>query len=353
MLEKVQRNSSIELLRIISIMGVIILHYNNAGIGGGFGLVEHNSANYFYLMLSENLSIGAVNVFIIISGFFLSQTQNRRFIKIIDLIIQMVILRVVLYVIPSIVKQEPIDGHTLFIKFLPIDYFIILYSVLYILSPYINILVNHIDKKAFKKLLVTVFVIFAVWSFAVDLLQMSYGPEVSQLSPVSRFGSQCGYSIVQFMLMYLIGAFIAKYKVSFSKKKAWIGIIISFACMYGMSILERSKGFTDSTTWNYNNPIIIIFVSLIFVLVKDISFKNKLINELAKATFTCYIIQWTLIGYFHIDLFVNNNVILLIAHQVLSAAISFLIAYVVYKIYHICSRWLIKLLTPICDKVRV
>ncbi len=29
------RESNIELLRIVSIMGVIILHYNNAGIGGG------------------------------------------------------------------------------------------------------------------------------------------------------------------------------------------------------------------------------------------------------------------------------------------------------------------------------
>lgn len=30
-----QRNSNIELLRIMSMIGVIILHYNNPGIGGG------------------------------------------------------------------------------------------------------------------------------------------------------------------------------------------------------------------------------------------------------------------------------------------------------------------------------
>lgn len=34
-METKQRNSNIELLRIMSMIGVIILHYNNPGIGGG------------------------------------------------------------------------------------------------------------------------------------------------------------------------------------------------------------------------------------------------------------------------------------------------------------------------------
>lgn len=34
------RNSSIELLRIIAENGVIILHLNNGNIGGGFSFVE-------------------------------------------------------------------------------------------------------------------------------------------------------------------------------------------------------------------------------------------------------------------------------------------------------------------------
>lgn len=34
-METKQRNSNIELLRIMSMIGVIILHYNNPEIGGG------------------------------------------------------------------------------------------------------------------------------------------------------------------------------------------------------------------------------------------------------------------------------------------------------------------------------
>lgn len=37
---KDRRNSSIELLRILSMLGVVILHYNNAGMGDGFCYVR-------------------------------------------------------------------------------------------------------------------------------------------------------------------------------------------------------------------------------------------------------------------------------------------------------------------------
>lgn len=65
-----ERNSSIELLRIIAIMGVVGLHYNNATIGGGFRYVREYSVNQLYLYFTDNIFVSAVNVFIIISSFF-------------------------------------------------------------------------------------------------------------------------------------------------------------------------------------------------------------------------------------------------------------------------------------------
>ena len=51
MKEKTKRNSSIELLRIISMIGVVILHYNNASMGGALGMVLDGSSNQYYLYL--------------------------------------------------------------------------------------------------------------------------------------------------------------------------------------------------------------------------------------------------------------------------------------------------------------
>ena len=48
MKEKTKRNSSIELLRIISMIGVVILHYNNASMGGALGMVLDGSSNQYF-----------------------------------------------------------------------------------------------------------------------------------------------------------------------------------------------------------------------------------------------------------------------------------------------------------------
>ena len=51
MKEKTKRNSSIELLRIISMIGVVILHYNNASMGGALGMVLDGSPNQYLSLI--------------------------------------------------------------------------------------------------------------------------------------------------------------------------------------------------------------------------------------------------------------------------------------------------------------
>ena len=59
------RQSNIELLRIFAACGVVILHYNNMGIGGGFGAVSDGSMNQFILMTMEMMAICAVNLYVL------------------------------------------------------------------------------------------------------------------------------------------------------------------------------------------------------------------------------------------------------------------------------------------------
>ena len=87
------RNSSIELLRIIAGIGVIILHYNNAYAGGGFKYVDNNSINQYWLFLSETISICAVDLFILISAYFLSMNNKRDICKVFSLILQFIIFQ--------------------------------------------------------------------------------------------------------------------------------------------------------------------------------------------------------------------------------------------------------------------
>ena len=179
------RNSSIELLRIIIMHGVIILHYNNGEIGGVLLHANPGSINWFYLFFSENLFICAVDLFIMISAYYLTDSQNRKTIKVVELIIQVIVFREAFYVMSTLLNKEPLSLKEFLINLLPVNYFVILYGVLYIISPYINILLDHLSRDALKKFLVVVLLLFSVWPVTVDIIETIYD---NQLNGVSSIG---------------------------------------------------------------------------------------------------------------------------------------------------------------------
>ena len=61
-MSKYTRDSNVELLRIISTLGVIILHINSGG--KGFSYVSDLFLNYHIMLLVELFFICAVNVFV-------------------------------------------------------------------------------------------------------------------------------------------------------------------------------------------------------------------------------------------------------------------------------------------------
>lgn len=94
------RNSNIELLRIVATVGVIILHYNNIESGKAFLYTENIGINYQLLLMLELLSICAVNIiFIIISGFFLCESNKLSVKKPIILLAEVVIFQYVRYIL--------------------------------------------------------------------------------------------------------------------------------------------------------------------------------------------------------------------------------------------------------------
>lgn len=351
--EENNRNSSIELLRIVSMIGVVILHYNHEEIGGALKYVTEGSLNQYYLYFTENIFIGAVDLFIIISAYYLASTNQRKLIKIVELIFQVIVFRCVLYFLNIIIGTYSFSVRVFLGSLLPVNYFVILYSVVYILSPYFNILIDQLDREQFKKLMIILLFVFSIWTIGVDFLENGAHASVNGLSTIGLYGSQYGYSIINFSLVYFVGAYLRKNNVRLSPQKAVCGISIIFALMYILSILEHICGFSSTSTWNYNNPLIIFLVALIFLLLLNIQFHNKLINELAKGAFTCFLFHKQILMYLDIENMVNQNVFILGIHQFGAAIVTYILSYVVFKIYYLCSHWFIKRLTPLCNKINI
>ena len=74
-------------------MGVIVLHYNNKDIGGALQYVTKGSINYHFLNVIESLFICAVDLFILITGYYMINTQKRNVIKPIKLIFQVIVFK--------------------------------------------------------------------------------------------------------------------------------------------------------------------------------------------------------------------------------------------------------------------
>ncbi len=144
----------------------------------------------------------------------------------------------------------------------PSNWFVILYSTLYIISPYINILLEQLSGKQKKKMVIVLFAIFSVWPTIVDLSGEILGKEWIGLSSVGMYGSEWGYSIVNFLLVYIIGAYLYHMEESQNKrnkKQLLFCLLMTILIITGWAFLnERATLFTERSAWEYCNPLVII-----------------------------------------------------------------------------------------------
>ncbi len=325
----VTRQSNIELLRIISIMGVILLHYNNSNMGGAFAFTAKLPVNYAICTVFEALAICGVNVFILISGYFLIDSDTRNIFKVIELIFQVILVKLGVSIISFILHRD-FSASELIKSFIPDNYFVIIYSALYLISPLINMGLKKFSDTIRRKFLITCIALFSVWTFAVDILKTFTDSKWAGLSTVGTDGSSAGYTIVNFALMYLIGAYLKLYKDRIKIKQAGlVGIFVALivaivACNYLMG----------SISWYYNSPLVIAEAVVLFLIFSNINIGyKKWINELAKATFICFLTHTYFFKVIFIKHFSTGNPFVQILHMIASAVLIYLACWILYKIY--------------------
>ena len=344
-----KRESGIELLRIILMLGVVILHINTKDVGGALYAVDKYSISWYILIILESIFIYAVDIFIIISGYFLCKSNKRSFIKIIELFLEMIIIRLFKYLIMIILGKEIFNFNHLLSLFIPNNYFVILYSVLYIISPYINIVIDKlVNDKKLKKLIVLILIVFCAYNALSNLFQNVFQESYMGLNTVGAWGSQQGFNIVNFIVLYIIGAYLRISDMKINTKKLAF-LVISEFIVIGWAILEKS--YCPSTTvWYYDNPLIIFNATVIFLIFKGYKKENKIINELAGASFTVFLVNTIFIRHF-MDKIINSTWPLMIAYIFLVALGTYLFGYILYKIYGIISKPIIKLLMKYNNKL--
>ena len=337
MTKQMERESGIELLRIITMMGVILLHYNDER---AFVYVADNSISQYLLFFFESMAICAVDLFILISGYFLSCTQKRTVLKPFQLLLQVILFREAMYIVSVLLQKQDFLITKVVANLIPNNYFVILYCALYFISPYINIIFDRLAPNQRRILMLTMIILFSLWTTGVDLFEEITGTEWMGLSTVTAWGSMQGFSIVNFALVYCIGCYIRKTEIIISMRKRIILWLMTIALIFVWAVVtQHLTMFELRSAWVYHNPLVLFSAVLLFLIFRDIHIKSRVINDLSAASFTCFLFHGYLLDHIGIQKAVESTALKMTGHIFISVPLIYLFCWGIHKVYFFSTNW--------------
>lgn len=337
------RNSSIELLRILAALFVIMLHYSD---GRAFTYVSEGSAHQYVLFAIESIGICAVDLFVLISGYFLSGTQKRSVLKGLELLVQVVVFGEAKYIISSLISHTALSLSTMIKLLIPNNYYVILYLAVYFVSPYINLVLKNLTKKQWNQFVVILLLLFSAWPTLVDFLEELRGSDWFGLSTVAAWGAQQGFNVVNFTLLYILGGYLRYHGLPEKCNRirillpAWlvtVGLIFVWAL-----ISQRMTRTEMHSAWVYHNPLVILSAVLLFCIFARMEMRSKVINALAAASFTSFIFHNKIMELYKIREAVESNIAVMLGHILFVAVSAYLMAWVAHVLYHWATDWVYK-----------
>lgn len=274
------RESNFELLRIISMFMIVLLHMGTHGLSSYVNIPTFLAGKNGYLYdFIRSLSIVAVNLYILISGYFLSKSAFKLK-KSLYIFGETGFFSALLYIICSWLGYTHFTSgsffHFFFSVFLGDYWFVTVYFVLYCLSPYLNKLIDNLNKPEHLKLLLLLFLLTSVWQF---------------FYPIINFGVVDGYGLISFLFLYILAAYIRKYHFilrDFNKNIYFILYLVLAVC--NIFLVYKFSDRADML-FGYNSPVVLLMSYFLFQYFHHIKIKSKVINFVSKYVFGIYLIH--------------------------------------------------------------
>ena len=283
---KKERESNFELLRIISMIMIIMWHLLlQANI-----LDNSNGIMRLLLIIIEAIIVVHVNSFVLTTGYFQYKSTLKPQ-KIKNLILDVWFYKVFFLIIVLIFGLRELSKLDILLNLSPINHkeywFMNCYLILYLLSPILNKIISKSERKELKQIVILLFIICSI---------------LSTISNQIVFNNEYGYSVSNFILLYFIGAYISKYNIKLKTKEIlkYIVLLVSINVLlnyignyllYKNSLFNYIGTIITSSSFVYDNPIVIIQSVLYFLLFSNFKLDNKIINKLSKTTIGVYLIH--------------------------------------------------------------
>lgn len=326
-----ERNSNLELLRIIATLFVIMLHYNNKNNGKAFAYTEALETQYQVLVCMEMLAICAVNIFVMISGFFMCRSQKADVTKVLRLYADVIFCSVIRYVMNCTIGSQKFAVPTLLYFMIPLCWYVAVYSALYLISPYLNRMIRGLSEAQFRNLLIIFMIVFSVWPSALELITALTGMKLTSMSPLGTQGSGAGYTIIHFIVMYCMGAYLNLHgNENVDGKSTWKALGGYIICTV-LLVLYSKVYFSGALS--YCNPLVIIQSVAIFRVFQSVEFKSRIVNTIAGCSFGVYLLHTYFFKYFRIEKYATGNALLIPLHMIMTAVMIYGISALIFWIY--------------------
>lgn len=276
-MEKKERNSSLELLRIIAIILIFWMH--------GASSYRNNQLSAWLCIVIETIGNIGVSLFVLISGYFGIRFKPIKMIQLDMMILFYCWIGLLFRFIWG--EAELFESSQILSYIFPIigrySWYFTCYFALVFLSPFLNDIVEKLDRKTFKNMLIMMLVIFS-------------GITTFCFFDITQDG---GKGIVNMVLLYLVGRYIHKYKdvVAYSRKKLFVTyIMVTLCCILLNAGIYIVTGTVQNRFARDNSLFTIAEAVCIFLIFKSMCFNNIIINKLARHVPAIFIMEWTLRG---------------------------------------------------------
>lgn len=269
-----ERNHGIDLFRVLLALMVLSLHFN----AGGIGKVLNNATEVPWKWIAGGvtaLCYPAVNCYVLISGFFMYKQKaslRKQMRSLSKLWLAILFYSLIGYIVVVTIFGKDFSWIELLRRFFPVSrgvwWFFTVYFALAILSPFMNAMIDALDK-AYHRMLILLLLIMC------SIIPMFTNWE-------GQLGSNYGYSLLWFFVLYVTGAYISRYisgliKNSNRRKVSLAEVIVFFICssiVFCSGPILRKLGIALSPLAPYNS--LITYVQSISLL---LFFMNVKVNE--------------------------------------------------------------------------
>ena len=280
-------NYAVDMIRILAMYGIVCIHYLAHG-----GFLLHTavlSTNWMLSWFLYSFVQISVNVFVIISGYFLVKRNNFSWRKVFKIWLEVAFYSVTISLLFYSNGQATFKD--VLISFMPIKFtaywFVPVYIALYILSPYLSKLGNALSLQEYRKFLSILIGLFSIYSFYTE--------------PFGKVGGNIT-GITWFVVLFFIGGYIARFSPLADMKSTRLGVLYLFGVIVLFAIHCSINFITpDFATklgerlYYINSPLVLFNSIMFFLLALRFDYKSgkirSIIKNVSSLSFAVYLLH--------------------------------------------------------------